>query len=81
LPRLQIATFAKSRISGENAVMPNNVIPFRRRPPSKPELEVYRWMTRRWSTGMKILLFPQFHSLETGNRPGAQKSSQPAAAR
>ena len=54
--------------------MPNNVIPFRRRAPSKPELEAYRWMTRRWSAGLKLLMFPQFHSLETVNRLGARDS-------
>jgi hypothetical protein len=53
-------------------MMPSNVIPFRRRVPSKPELEAYRWMTRHWSAGMKILLFPQYHSLEIVNRLGAE---------
>lgn len=59
--------------------MPSNVIPFRRRIPSKPELEAYRWMTRHWSAGMKILMFPQFHSSETVNRLGAQnlRNQQP----
>ena len=52
--------------------MPSNVIPFRRRVPSKPELEAYRWMTRGWSAGMKILIFPQFHSMETVKRLGTQ---------
>lgn len=44
---------------------PSNVLPFRRRAPSKQELEVYRWMTRSWSPAMKRLMFPQFHPFET----------------
>lgn len=43
----------------------SNVVPFRRRAPSKQEIEVYRWMTRSWSSGMKRLMFPQFYELES----------------
>ena len=35
------------------------VIPFRKRPPSENELEVYRKMTRNWSPEMRQLMFPE----------------------
>ncbi len=44
----------------EDAVKTCNVIPFRPRGPSKQELEVYRWMTRRWSPGLRRLMLPQY---------------------
>ena len=37
----------------------DNVIPFRPRPPSEEELEVYRQATRNWSPEMKRLMFPE----------------------
>lgn len=37
----------------------DNVIPFRKRPPSETELEVYRMMTREWSSALRQLIFPE----------------------
>ncbi len=37
----------------------SNVIPFRKRPPSQAELEIYRQMTRNWSPQMRELMFPE----------------------
>ena len=37
----------------------DNVIPFRKRPPSETELEVYRMMTREWSPALRQLIFPE----------------------
>jgi hypothetical protein len=36
----------------------DNVIPFRKRPPSDTELEVYRQITRAWHADVKAMLFP-----------------------
>jgi hypothetical protein len=35
------------------------VIPFRRRPPSQDEMQMYRQITRNWDPGMKRLMFPE----------------------
>jgi len=35
------------------------VVPFRRRPPSGAELEVYRRMTRSWHPDMRRLMLPE----------------------
>ena len=37
----------------------DNVIPFRKRPPSESELEVYRMMTREWAPALRQLMFPE----------------------
>jgi hypothetical protein len=37
-----------------------NVIPFRKRAPSKHELEAYRVITRAWSPALRALIFPQY---------------------
>ena len=39
----------------------SNVVPFRKRAPSKNELEVYHWMTRGWSPGLRRLMCPQYY--------------------
>ena len=39
----------------------SNVVPFRRRPPSRREVEAYRWVTRNWSPGLRRLICPQYH--------------------
>jgi hypothetical protein len=36
-----------------------NVVPFRKRPPSEVELEMYRRMTRNWSSELRQLMFPE----------------------
>ncbi len=41
------------------AVSDNKVIPFRRRPPSQVELEIYQRMTRHWSPTLRQLMFPE----------------------
>ena len=38
----------------------SNVIPFRKRAPSKHELEAYRRITRGWSPALRALMFPQY---------------------
>jgi hypothetical protein len=37
----------------------NNVIPFRKPPPSHAELEIYRRITRNWSPALRQMLFPE----------------------
>jgi len=37
----------------------DNVIPFRKRPPSESEVEVYRSITRNWDPALRQLLFPE----------------------
>jgi hypothetical protein len=50
-------------------VSDDNVIPFRKRPPSKTELEVYRQMTRNWSPALKEMFFPEHFRLEQETDP------------
>lgn len=38
------------------------IIPFRRRPPSEAELEVYRRITRNWHPELRRMMFPE-HSM------------------
>lgn len=42
------------------------VIPFRKRPPSEPELDVYRRMTHNWSPELRELMFPDHFRSEQG---------------
>ena len=35
------------------------VVPFRKRPPSATEMDVYRRITRNWSPEMRRMLFPE----------------------
>jgi hypothetical protein len=42
----------------ESALTDRKVIPFRKRPPSQAELEIYRRMTRHWHPEMRRLVFP-----------------------
>ena len=37
----------------------DNVIPFRRRPPSELELQYYRQMTRSWHPQIRERMFPE----------------------
>lgn len=37
----------------------NKVIPFRKRPPTAQELEIYRQMTRNWPPELKQQMFPE----------------------
>ena len=37
----------------------NNVIPFRKRPPSQVEIEYYRMITRNWPPHMRQMMFPE----------------------
>lgn len=39
----------------------HNVVPFRRRPPSQRELEVYRWITRSWTPALRQLILPEHY--------------------
>jgi len=40
-------------------VSDSKVVPFRRRPPSQAELEVYQRMTRHWSPTLRQMMFPE----------------------
>jgi len=48
---------------GGVTVSDDNVIPFRKRPPSEAELEVYRRMTQKWSPALRELFFPEHFRL------------------
>jgi len=37
----------------------NKVVPFRKRPPSEAELEVYRRITRNWHPAVRHLMLPE----------------------
>ena len=37
----------------------DKIIPFRKRPPSENELEIFRKMTRNWHPDMRKLMFPE----------------------
>jgi len=45
-------------------VSQSNVIPFRKRPPSEIELEVYLRITRHWNAALKQMMFPEHYRLE-----------------
>lgn len=42
----------------------DNVVKFRKRPPSEAELEVYRRITRNWSTEARRMMFPEYFEHE-----------------
>jgi len=42
----------------------NNIIPFRKRPPSENELEICRQVTRNWSQQMRELMLPEHFKRE-----------------
>ena len=42
----------------------DNVIPFRKRPPSEHELEVYRQITRNWDPALRQMMFPDHFKRE-----------------
>ena len=46
-----------------------NVIPFRKRPPSEVEMDVYRQMTRSWHPQMRLLMLPDHFKRD---QPGAK---------
>jgi hypothetical protein len=46
----------------------DNVIPFRKRPPSEAEMDAYRQMTRRWSDASKQLLLPDHFQADIKER-------------
>ena len=46
----------------------DNVIPFRKRPPSEAEMDAYRQMTRRWTDASKQLLMPDHFQVELRER-------------
>ena len=45
------------------------VIPFRKRPPSQAELEMYRQITRNWHPDMRRLMLPDHFKRD---QPGAK---------
>src|SRR5579862_527888 len=49
----------------------NNVIPFRKPPPSRAELEIYRQITRNWSPALRQLLLPEHFRQEQKTGEGA----------
>jgi hypothetical protein len=48
----------------------SNVIPFRKRPPSELEREVYERMTRQWSPALRELMFPEHFKREHARKHG-----------
>jgi hypothetical protein len=42
------------------------VIPFRKRPPTEEELEIYRQITRNWHPEMQRLMFPEHFERDNG---------------
>ena len=63
-------TFRKF-ISRAAIVSADNVIPFRKRPPSGKEMDVYREMTRRWPDASKQFLLPEHFAVELNEREEA----------
>ena len=51
-------------------VTDRKIVPFRKRPPSLPELVIYQQATRRWHPQMQQLLFPEHFRLEPPRPPG-----------
>ena len=51
----------------------NKVIPFRRRPPSQTELEVYQRMTRHWSPTLRQMMFPEHFRRELEKEQGSPR--------
>jgi hypothetical protein len=51
-------------------VTDRKIVPFRKRPPSLPELVIYQQATRRWHPQMQQLLFPEHFRLEPQRPPG-----------
>jgi len=43
------------------AVSDAKIIPFRKRPPSKAELAVYRLVTRNWNPALRQIIFPEHY--------------------
>jgi len=50
----------------------DNVLPFRKRPPSAAELQYYRMITRNWHPQMREALFPEHfkHDAREKQEPG-----------
>ena len=46
----------------------SNVIPFRKRPPTRIELEHFRKMTRNWHAQVRQLMFPELFELDQRER-------------
>jgi hypothetical protein len=42
----------------------DNILPFRKRPPSDKEMDVYREVTKRWTDASRQLLLPEHYSNE-----------------
>jgi hypothetical protein len=54
-------------------VSADNVIPFRKRPPSQPEMDVYRRMTRGWSAALRARMFPEHFRREQQGDPRSRE--------
>jgi hypothetical protein len=50
-----IQSFTRQRIP----VNHDNVIPFRKPPPSEAEMEAYQLLTRNWDPSLRRLMFPE----------------------
>jgi hypothetical protein len=48
----------------------SNVIPFRKRPPSDIEVEVYERMTRNWHPELREMMFPEHFKREQDRKEG-----------
>ncbi len=51
----------------------SKVIPFRRRPPTRVELEVYQRMTRHWSPTLRQMMFPEYFRREQESERSAPR--------
>ena len=56
------------------------VIPFRKRPPSEAELEMYRQITRNWHPEMRRLMLPEHFKRDQPARKASEVSPHRAAA-
>ena len=50
----------------------DKVIPFRKRPPSAQELEVYRQITRNWNPALRQMMFPEHFKHEQESDEGSR---------
>jgi hypothetical protein len=54
----------------------DNVVLFPQRPPSKQELDVYRWMTRSWSPALRQLILPRYYYWANLSTPRGEEERQ-----
>jgi hypothetical protein len=55
---------APNEFHSRGTVADDNIIPFRKRPPSEGEMDAYLQFTRNWSSQLRQLLFPEHFKQE-----------------